>query len=158
VPLVDSMAVTKRSEAYRGYVIHACAQPVAKQLQLSYRASAEIVKDGRRIERSGLIGPRFADNATAEGYAIDWARDWIERHEAAAQARLETVDETPAGQLQAAQESQSDALEPALAAVPPQPARVLEPSMIRSRTPEWLLHAHPDGRGDTKPPELLFHA
>lgn len=157
-PLVDSMAVTKRSEEYRGYVIHACAQPVAKQLQLSYRASAEIVKDGRRIERSGLIGPRFPDNATAEGYALDWARDWIERHEAAAQARLEAVDETPAAQVQTAQESQSEALEPALAAVPAQPARVLDPSMIRSRTPEWLLHAHPDGRGDTKPPELLFHA
>lgn len=92
VPLVDSMAVTKRSEEHRGYVIHACAQPVAKQLQLSYRASAEIVKDGRRIERSGLIGPRFPDNTTAEDYALDWARDWIERHEAAAQARRQTGD------------------------------------------------------------------
>ncbi|MGG1949307.1 transposase [Trinickia sp. NRRL B-1857] len=161
VPLVDSMAVTKRSEEYCGYVIHACAQPVAKQLQLSYRASAEIVKDGRRIERSGLIGPRFPDNTTAEEYALDWARDWIERHEAAAQARLEAIDQTAAAtaaQVQNAQESQSAGLEPALASVPAQPARVLEPSMIRSRTPDWLLHAHPDGRGDTKPPELLFHA
>ncbi|PMS15965.1 transposase [Trinickia dabaoshanensis] len=160
-PPVDSLTVTKRSDDYRGYVIHACAQPVAKQLQLSYRASAEIVKEGRRIERSGLIGPRFTDNATAEGYALEWARDWIDRHEAAAQARLESAEQMSAVSTAQPASAEDATLAPALAAAPAQasqPARVLDPSMIRSRTPQWLIHAHPDGRGDTKPPELLFHA
>lgn len=164
VPLVGSMTVTKRSEDHRGYVIHASAQPVAKQLQVSYRAAAEIVKDGRRIERSGLIGPRFPDSDTAERYALDWARDWIDRHEAAAQARQQPVDSTsptalPETQL-SAEQSQASAPAPALAAVPPATAsaRVLEPGVIRGRsTPDWLL-PHPDGRGDTKPPEVLYHA
>lgn len=160
VPLVDSVTATKRSEDYGDYVIHASAQPVAKQLQLSYRASAEIVKDGRRVERSGLIGPRFGEHETAECYALEWARDWIDRHEAAAQARAEAaaVNTMPAAvpvPPQSAPEAQ-----PALAAAPAaQPARMLDPSMIRSRTTaEWLLHPHGDGRGDSKPPELLFHA
>lgn len=164
VPLVDSMAATKRSEGYRDYVIHASAQPVAKQFQLSYRASAEIVKDGRRVERSGLIGPRFGEHETAECYAIEWARDWIDRHEAAAQARSEaaTVETMPTAvppQTQSAPVAQPE-LAPALAAAPAaQPARMLDPSMIRSRTTaEWLLHPHTDSRGDSKPPELLFHA
>lgn len=164
VPVVDSMAVTKRSEDYRAYVIHASAQPVSKQLQLSYRASAEIVKDGRRMERSGLIGPRFPDNEAAEHFALEWARDWIERHDAVAQARHEheSVESVPAAALPETQQSADElqASTPALASVPPasQSPRVLDSAIIRSRTPDWLLHSHPDGRGDTKPPEVLYHA
>jgi transposase len=162
IPLVDSMAVTKRSEDYRGYVIHASAQPVAKQLQISYRASAEIVKDGRRIERSGLIGPRFPDNETAEQHALEWARDWINRHEAAAQVCSEALEAMPAAVTPAAQlsteEAQPATPEPAVAALPAPSTRVLDPGMIRSRAPGWLLHSHPDGRGDTKPPEVAYHA
>jgi transposase len=164
-PLVDSMTATKRSEDYRDYVIHASAQPVAKQFQLSYRASAEIVKDGRRVERSGLIGPRFGEHETAECYALEWARDWIDRHEAAqAHSQAAAVDTVPADAVPSqpqghASEVQPE-LAPALAATPAtQPARMLDPSMIRSRpTADWLLPSHAEGRGDSKPPELLFHA
>jgi transposase len=166
-PLVESATVTKRSETYGDYLIHASAQPVAKQLQLSYRASAEIVKDGRRVERSGLIGPRFADSDSAESYALEWARDWINRHEAAAQPRPANLEQTQAieqtlavEQAQAGEPApvQVETEEPAMAASAPAPsARVIEPSVIR-RAPEWLMHSHADGRGDTKPPELVYHA
>ncbi|HTH75127.1 MAG TPA: transposase [Trinickia sp.] len=162
--LIDSMAVSKRSEGYGDYMIHACAQPVAKQMQLSFRASAEIVRDGRRIERSGLIGPRFADNESAERYALDWARDWIDRHEAAAQAvRPNTAQAkpavVPADSLPASERAECEP-SPALAATAsvPAPARALDPTVISSRAPEWLLHTHPEGRGDAKPPELVYHA
>lgn len=164
VASVDSLAVTKRSEEYGDYVIHASAQPVVKQCQASYRASAEIVKQGRRIERSGLIGPRFPDNYTAEAYALEWARDWVDRHEAAAQAQREPLTAEAAGaasqsQQPSEQDPQPRTPAPALAAVPADPsAHALEPSIIRGRAPEWLLHSHADGRGDTKPPELLYHA
>lgn len=162
-PPVDSMTVTKRSEAYgEDYVIHASAQPVAKQLQLCYRASAEIVKNGRRVERSGLIGPRFGEPETAECYALEWARDWIDRHEAAAQARqasTETATTAAAPHVAPAPEAQPSAAPALAAAAAAQPARMLDPSMIRSRTTaDWLLPPHADGRGDSKPPELLFHA
>jgi transposase len=159
--LVESAAVTKRSETYRDYIIHASAQPVAKQLQLSYRASAEIVKDGRRVERSGLIGPRFADHESAEAHALEWARDWINRHDAAAQARLASAAQPLAPAVE-----QTDAVEPTptqveaeapVLAASASSARVIEPSVIR-RAPDWLMHSHADGRGDTKPPELVYHA
>ncbi|MGI4812218.1 MAG: hypothetical protein ACRYG5_09270 [Janthinobacterium lividum] len=45
-----------------------------------FRSSAMITKDGRRLERSGLIGPRFDDEASARQYAVDWANRWIETH------------------------------------------------------------------------------
>jgi transposase len=59
----------------RGYVIYAAADPVANGL---FRAWAEIVQDGRRIARSGLIGSRFSDLDAAQEYALDWARKWID--------------------------------------------------------------------------------
>lgn len=158
--VVDSTVVTKRSEEYRHHMIHASAQPVAKQFQLSFRASAEIVKDGRRVERSGLIGPRFTDRDSAERYALDWARDWIDRHEAAAQPRLEVVanaSAAPQPNAQAMPEAETDA--PATVAASQAAPATIEPSLIRSnRTPDWLRHAHADGRGDAKPPEVLYHA
>jgi hypothetical protein len=160
-PQVESGAVTKRSETYGDYLIHASAQPVAKQLQLSYRASAEIVREGRRVERSGLIGPRFADSDSAESYALEWARDWIDRHEAAAQPRPVSIEQAPAvepGRVvepAAPTEAETEAV---MAAGAPAPgARVIEPSVIR-HAPDWLMHSHADGRGDTKPPELVYHA
>ncbi|MBU6487194.1 MAG: transposase [Burkholderiales bacterium] len=158
--LVDSMIVTKRSEGYRHFIIHASAQPVAKQFQLSYRASTEIVKDGRRVERSGLIGPRFTDRDSAERYALDWARDWIDRHVAAAQPRLEVVADAGATpQPDAKPTVEAEAGAPVAAASSQSAPPTIEPSLIRSnRTPEWLLHTHADGRGDAKPPEVLYHA
>ncbi|RDJ99084.1 transposase [Paraburkholderia lacunae] len=61
----------------RGYVIHAAAEPVPGAM---FRAWAEIVKDGKRVERSGLVGPRFADVESAQRHALNWARRWIDRH------------------------------------------------------------------------------
>lgn len=155
---VDSMTVMKHCEDYLDHTIQASAQPVAKQLQLSYRASAEIVKDGRRIERSGLIGPRFADSESAVRFALHWARDWIDRHEAAARPRPEVVEEAMADQAVDAQSAAETATAAVAASSSAQSApRAIESGVIRSRTPDWLLHA-PDSRGDSKPPEVLYHA
>jgi transposase len=60
----------------RGYVIYAAAEQVASSM---YRAWAEIMKDGRRVERSGLIGPRFDDAEAARHFALEWAAEWIDR-------------------------------------------------------------------------------
>jgi hypothetical protein len=60
-----------------------------------YRGRAEIMKDGRRVERSGLVGPRFADAHAAGQYALEWARQWIDR-ECLTQAAGEYVDNTGA--------------------------------------------------------------
>ncbi|MGF6771446.1 transposase [Paraburkholderia sp. GAS199] len=59
-----------------GYVIYVAAEQVPNAM---YRAWAEIMKDGKRVERSGLVGPRFGQAAEAEQYALDWARQWIDR-------------------------------------------------------------------------------
>ena len=67
------------------YVVYVAAERVPNDM---FRASAEIMKDGKRVGRSGLIGPRFADADAAHRFALDWARQWIDRecrvHEAAA--------------------------------------------------------------------------
>lgn len=60
----------------RGYVIYVVAEQVASSM---YRAWAEILRDGRRIERSGLIGPRFEDEEAARRFALEWATEWIDR-------------------------------------------------------------------------------
>jgi transposase len=60
----------------RGYVIYVAAERVPNAM---YRAWAEIEKDGRRVERSGLVGPRFAAPDAAQEYALEWARQWIDR-------------------------------------------------------------------------------
>jgi transposase len=61
----------------RGYVIYAA---VDRLEEASFRGWAEIVKNGRRVARSGLVGPRLANAEDAQHYAIDWARKWIDRH------------------------------------------------------------------------------
>jgi transposase len=61
----------------RGYVIYVAAHPVQGQM---FRGWTEIVQDGKRIERSGLLEPRFAEAEAAERCALDWARQWIDRH------------------------------------------------------------------------------
>ncbi|MDR5817186.1 MULTISPECIES: transposase [unclassified Caballeronia] len=58
----------------RGYSIYPIARDVSGGM---YRGWAEIVKDGRRVERSGLIGPRFKSMEEARSYALEWARRWI---------------------------------------------------------------------------------
>jgi transposase len=57
-----------------GYAIYAIARPVAGSM---FRGWAEIVKDGRRVERSGLIGPRYENLQEAADYALEWSRRWI---------------------------------------------------------------------------------
>jgi len=59
----------------QGYTIYV----EAEQVPNAFRAWAEIMKDGKRVERSGLIGPRFADVDAAHRFALDWARQWIDR-------------------------------------------------------------------------------
>ncbi|AXK61956.1 transposase [Burkholderia sp. IDO3] len=77
-PTAASFAAAEpQVDEYRGYTICGLAQPVQN---LMYRAWAEIMQDDRRVERSGLIGPRFTDADEAEQYALDWARQWIDRH------------------------------------------------------------------------------
>lgn len=60
----------------RGYLIYVVAEEVPGAM---YRGWAEIVRDGKRVERSGLVGPRFADARHAQQFALDWARQWIDR-------------------------------------------------------------------------------
>ena len=59
----------------RGYVIYLAADPVANA---RFRGWAEIVRDARRIARSGLIGPNFKNIEAAQQYALEWARRWID--------------------------------------------------------------------------------
>ncbi|SEA78403.1 transposase [Paraburkholderia sartisoli] len=74
----------------RGYGIYVMAQPVPGEM---YRAWAEIMKDGKRVERSGLVGPRFETPEAAEQYALEWAQQWIDRDEStlAAAAQADTL-------------------------------------------------------------------
>jgi transposase len=54
----------------------------------TYRAWSELKKDRLRIERSGLIGPRFPNADAAEQYALAWAQQWLVNH-----GYLNVVDE-----------------------------------------------------------------
>jgi transposase len=57
-----------------GYVIYTAADRLAN---MRFRGWAEIMRDGRRVARSGLIGPSFRNCETAQRYALEWARCWI---------------------------------------------------------------------------------
>ncbi|MFB9127706.1 transposase [Paraburkholderia dipogonis] len=59
----------------RGYVIYIAADRLANA---RFRGWAEIVRDDRRVARSGLIGPSFKNCETARQYALEWARRWID--------------------------------------------------------------------------------
>ncbi len=156
-PALSVAEVHKRIDDYCGYTVHAIAQPVTKQTTRSYRASAEIAKDGKRIERSGLIGPRFADYEDAQRHALEWARDWIDRHTSGvALISAVGVDANVARPHDGATEG---------AVLAPRPATISELAAgstsseletdAASRPPNWLLGQ--DGRGDGKPPELVYH-
>ncbi|WP_254700040.1 transposase [Trinickia violacea] len=60
----------------RGYVIYAAADVVGDQ---TFRGWAEITMHGRRVARSGLVGCAFSDMMAAQQYALEWARQWVER-------------------------------------------------------------------------------
>lgn len=171
IPVMNPTSTEKLTREYRGYTILAQAQAVAKHTQLTYRASAELVKDGKRIERSGLIGPPFADHESAERHALEWAHDWIDRHESAAAAataaalasQVQVVE--PVGEIPVAAAVAERALAAPITAmaVVSTTTRSLDSAVITTRTThesrtahEWLLHS--DSHGDAKPPELLYHA
>ncbi|MEX3969919.1 transposase [Paraburkholderia caribensis] len=59
----------------RGYVIYLASDAVPGEM---FRGWAEIMRDGKRVARSGLVGPRFAAAEAAKQCAMDWAHRWIE--------------------------------------------------------------------------------
>lgn len=59
-----------------GYVIRAGFDVLCNG---TYRAWGEVIRNRQRIERSGLIGPRFSNADQAEQYALEWGRVWIAR-------------------------------------------------------------------------------
>lgn len=77
-----------------GYTIYAIARRVAGNM---FRGWAEIVKDGRRVERSGLIGPRYVTADEAAAYALEWSRRWI----ASQSTRVTHAAEVASGAVQA---------------------------------------------------------
>jgi transposase len=154
-PAFNDATAHKRTEDYRGYTIHAMAQRVTRQMNLSYRASAEILKGDRRIERSGLIGPCFADLESAEHHALNWARDWIDRQASAAAPAAAAVSSTGGAVRLDGNEAVVRSLPATRGELTPAAACKLEPDVTCGAT-DWLLH--PDGRGDAKPPELVYHA
>ncbi|MCP3724151.1 transposase [Paraburkholderia sp. CNPSo 3272] len=68
---------------WRGYTMSLTVQPVRNRM---FRGAVEILKDGKRIERSGLIGPPFQDRESARNFAFDWAREWLDREGSAESA------------------------------------------------------------------------
>jgi transposase len=72
-PMVSDSSFTPIHDG-RGYSIYAIARPVAGGM---FRGWAEIIKDGRRVERSGLIGPRYGSVEEAATYALEWSNNWI---------------------------------------------------------------------------------
>ncbi|MEX3958321.1 transposase [Trinickia sp. EG282A] len=157
-PAISVAEIHKRSDDYCGYTIHAIAQPATRQMTLSYRASAEIVKDGKRVERSGLIGPPFPDHEGAQRHALEWARDWIDRRTSA--VAVMTSAGADANAAFPAERAEGGA-EPA-----PRAATIADLAAVGTvgelgadsaeRQANWLLHQ--DGRGDSKPPEVVYHA
>jgi len=168
LPSFSASEVHERTDDYCGYTIRAMAQPVTRQTPTAYRASVEIAQDGRRIERSGLIGPRFEDHESAERHALEWARDWIDRHSSASAA---------AGAAQADASSNADAFGPlpsgdsdqrgepkeAVAKPLPAPLSAIAPSIARRldsavgrRALHWL--PYPEGHLEAPAPELNYRA
>ncbi|WP_183082188.1 transposase [Paraburkholderia sp. BL23I1N1] len=74
----------------RGYVIYLAADPVANG---RFRGWAEIVRDARRIARSGLIGPSFRNIEAAQQYAFEWARRWIDEASSGNSDRVDEIAE-----------------------------------------------------------------
>ncbi|MBN3758850.1 transposase [Paraburkholderia sp. Tr-20389] len=61
----------------RGYVVYVAADPVPDAM---FRGWTEITREGRRVARSGLVGPKFGAPEAAMQWALTWARRWIEQH------------------------------------------------------------------------------
>ncbi|CAG9203127.1 conserved hypothetical protein [Paraburkholderia tropica] len=95
-----------------GYAMHLSVETSRNNM---YRAAVEILKEGKRLERSGLIGPPFEDADSARNFAFDWARQWVEREcadvpEALATHAAETLGQAATdGVTEAATESATEA-------------------------------------------------
>ncbi|ACC76184.1 transposase [Paraburkholderia phymatum] len=61
----------------RGYIVYVAADLVPDAM---FRGWTEITRDGRRVARSGLVGPKFGAPEAAMQCALTWARRWIEQH------------------------------------------------------------------------------
>jgi transposase len=61
----------------RGYVIYVAVDTAPDAM---FRGWTEIIRDGKRVARSGLVGPRFRDPDAGMQFALAWARRWIESH------------------------------------------------------------------------------
>lgn len=152
----------ERTDDYCGYAIRAMAQPVTRQTPSAYRALAEVIKDGKRIERSGLIGPRFEDHESAERHALEWARDWIDRQSGAAVAATaddavacggkDTLDDPAADERS---ESRSAVAQPSLAAIASSIGRKLD-SAVGRRSLDWL--PYPEGHPEAASSVLNYRA
>ena len=68
----------------QGYVVYVAVDAVPDDM---FRGWTEIIRDGRRVARSGLIGPKFCAPETAMQFALAWARSWIELN--AGRARIQ---------------------------------------------------------------------
>ncbi|MFM0738511.1 transposase [Paraburkholderia xenovorans] len=121
-----------------GYAIYVAAERVPNAM---YRAWAEIMKDGKRVERSGLVGPRFAQADEAEQYALEWAQQWIDRecltlaagsaHQQAAHASHPQA----AGAVQATTQATAQATTPPVARPLPAMRHVPEPVVVNHSGP-----------------------
>jgi transposase len=112
-----------------GYLIYVAAEQVPDAM---YRARAEIMKDGKRVERSGLVGPRFADANEAGQYALEWAQQWIDR-----ERMTQAAAEAEAADVPAAQAAYAPARQAAARPVPPLPPlrHVPEPVAVNHGAP-----------------------
>ena len=59
----------------KGYVVYVAVDPVRGAM---FRGWTEIMRDGKRVARSGLVGPKFYDPEACMQFALAWARRWIE--------------------------------------------------------------------------------
>ncbi|ACR31995.1 transposase [Burkholderia glumae] len=125
--------VAPQSESYRGYTLYGTAQPVQNMM---YRAWAEIACGGRRIERSGLIGPRFSDPEAAERHAIAWGREWVDQHLA---AEAEAHDEASAAAVAQALPPQMRVMRPASAVLATLPSMAADRQVARHLSGERRL-------------------
>jgi len=111
---------------WRGYTMSLTVQPVRNRM---FRGAVEILKDGKRVERSGLIGPPFQDREAARHFAFDWAREWIDRDGAADAASDAGYPVAPPAKHSAsqgmAQSGAPGSLPPAVASAPMQSASVM---------------------------------
>ncbi|MEX3948900.1 transposase [Paraburkholderia sp. EG287A] len=112
---------------WRGYTMSLTVQPVRNRM---FRGAVEILKDGKRIERSGLIGPPFQDRESARNFAFDWAREWLDREGMAESASGATWPGSPLAKHAASKGAAQSASQTALPGAAPH-APIQAPGVTR---------------------------